>query len=84
MRTTRCRRCCTRSPCTGCCAGDSRTTTRRHLGGIAYLFIRGMAGPDTPRIDGVPCGVFSWRPPGALVVDLSDLLDGSVHETRPA
>ncbi|HSU35730.1 MAG TPA: UvrD-helicase domain-containing protein [Propionibacteriaceae bacterium] len=47
-----------------------------HLGGIAYLFIRGMAGPDTPRVDGVPCGVFSWRPPGALVVELSDLLDG--------
>jgi exodeoxyribonuclease V beta subunit len=47
-----------------------------HLGGIAYLFIRGMAGPDTPRVDGVPCGVFSWRPPGSLVGELSDLLDG--------
>ena len=48
----------------------------RQLGGVLYLFIRGMAGPDTPRVDGVPCGVFSWRPPAALVVDLSDLLDG--------
>jgi exodeoxyribonuclease V beta subunit len=47
-----------------------------HLGGIAYLFLRGMAGPDTPQVDGVPCGVFSWRPPGALVVQLSDLLAG--------
>ena len=36
----------------------------------------GMAGPETPLVDGVPCGVFSWRPPAALVVELSDLLDG--------
>ncbi|HEU5484368.1 MAG TPA: UvrD-helicase domain-containing protein, partial [Microlunatus sp.] len=49
----------------------------RHLGGALYLFLRGMAGPDTPRIDGVPCGVFSWRPPAELVVQLSDLLDGA-------
>jgi exodeoxyribonuclease V beta subunit len=47
-----------------------------HLGGILYLFVRGMAGPATPRMDGVPCGVFSWRPPASLVVELSALLDG--------
>jgi exodeoxyribonuclease V beta subunit len=47
-----------------------------HLGGVLYLFVRGMAGPDTPRVDGIPCGVFSWRPPPALVVELSALLDG--------
>jgi hypothetical protein len=47
-----------------------------HLGGVLYLFVRGMAGPDTPRVGDVPCGVFSWRPPAALVTDLSDLLDG--------
>ncbi|MGZ4483405.1 MAG: UvrD-helicase domain-containing protein [Nocardioidaceae bacterium] len=46
-----------------------------HLGGVLYLFLRGMAGPATPVVDGVPCGVFSWRPPAALVTDLSDLLD---------
>src|SRR5690606_29701401 len=34
-----------------------------HLGGVLYLFLRGMAGPDTPEVDGVPCGVFSRRPP---------------------
>jgi exodeoxyribonuclease V beta subunit len=45
------------------------------LGGVLYLFLRGMAGPGTPRVAGVPCGVFSWRPPPALVVELSDLLD---------
>ncbi|MDR0959056.1 MAG: UvrD-helicase domain-containing protein [Propionibacteriaceae bacterium] len=47
-----------------------------HLGGIAYLFVRGLAGPHTPRIDGSPCGVFAWRPPDDLVDDLSALLDG--------
>jgi exodeoxyribonuclease V beta subunit len=45
-----------------------------HLGGVLYLFLRGMCGPDTPATDGVPCGVFSWAPPPALVTDLSDLL----------
>ena len=47
-----------------------------HLGGVLYLFVRGMCGPDTPAVDGVPCGVFSWTPPAALVVELSRLLDG--------
>ncbi|HEY8664308.1 MAG TPA: UvrD-helicase domain-containing protein [Propionibacteriaceae bacterium] len=47
-----------------------------HLGGILYLFVRGMAGPDTPVIDGVPCGVFSWRPPTGLILELSDVLAG--------
>lgn len=48
-----------------------------HLGGGLYLFLRGMAGPTTPSVDGVPFGVVSWRPPAALVVALSDLLAGS-------
>ncbi len=48
----------------------------RHLGGVLYLFVRGMCGPDTPVVDGVPCGVFSWAPPADLVVELSRLLDG--------
>ncbi|MGH3424720.1 MAG: PD-(D/E)XK nuclease family protein, partial [Nocardioidaceae bacterium] len=46
-----------------------------HLGGVLYLFLRGMCGPETPVVEGVPCGVFSWKPPSALVVALSDLLD---------
>jgi exodeoxyribonuclease V beta subunit len=50
----------------------------RHLGGILYLYVRGMCGPETPEVDGVPCGVFSWRPPAAMVVELSELLDGRV------
>lgn len=48
----------------------------RHLGGVLYLYLRGMAGADAPVLDGNPTGVFSWRPPTALVLELSDLLDG--------
>jgi exodeoxyribonuclease V beta subunit len=47
-----------------------------HLGGVLYLYVRGMCGPDTPVVDGHPAGVFSWRPTAGLVTDLSDLLDG--------
>lgn len=38
-----------------------------HLGGVRYLFLRGMSGRAGP-------GVFAWRPPSDLVVALSDLL----------
>ena len=42
----------------------------RHLAGVLYLFLRGMAGePDA--------GVFAWRPDASLVESLSDVLDGS-------
>jgi len=47
-----------------------------HLGGVLYLYLRGMCGPATPSVDGRPCGVFSWQPPVALVTSVSDLLDG--------
>ena len=47
----------------------------RHLAGVLYLFLRGMTGPDTPLVDGTPCGVFAWRPPSALVEGLSELLE---------
>jgi exodeoxyribonuclease V beta subunit len=42
----------------------------RHLAGVLYLFVRGMAGHPG-------AGVFAWRPPGDLVTALSDVLDGS-------
>jgi len=48
----------------------------QHLGGVLYLYVRGMCGPETPEEDGHPAGVFSWQPPVALVTALSDLLDG--------
>jgi exodeoxyribonuclease V beta subunit len=47
----------------------------RHLAGVFYLFLRGMTGPGVPRVDGLPCGVLAWRPPGAMVAALSDVLD---------
>jgi exodeoxyribonuclease V beta subunit len=47
----------------------------RDLGGVLYLFLRGMIGEQTPVVDGERCGVFAWRPPAALVIELSDLLD---------
>jgi exodeoxyribonuclease V beta subunit len=50
-------------------------TPDTHLGGVMYLFLRGMCGPDTPVVDGHPAGVFSWQPSAALITSLSDLLD---------
>ncbi|MCC6496042.1 MAG: UvrD-helicase domain-containing protein [Propionibacteriaceae bacterium] len=43
---------------------------RSHLGGVGYLFVRGMGG----RTAGARTGVFSWYPPAGLVTALSDLL----------
>ncbi len=45
------------------------------LGGVLYLFVRGMCGSSTPVVDEHPAGVFSWLPPAELIVALSDLLD---------
>jgi exodeoxyribonuclease V beta subunit len=53
-------------------------SVERHLAGVAYLFLRGMAGPGTPvGQDGTPCGVFAWRGSPALVEALSNALDGA-------
>jgi exodeoxyribonuclease V beta subunit len=49
--------------------------TNRDRPALLYLFLRGMTGPDTPRVDGTPCGIFAWRPPAALLPALSDVLD---------
>jgi exodeoxyribonuclease V beta subunit len=46
----------------------------RDLGGVLYLFLRGMCGPDVRFADGTVPGVFAWRPPAALVVAASELL----------
>jgi exodeoxyribonuclease V beta subunit len=51
-----------------------------HLGGVLYLYLRGMCGPETPEYDGVPAGVFSWRPPVALVEELSAIMAGGTGE----
>ena len=47
-----------------------------HLGGVLYLFLRGMTGPSAVDGTGASPGVFSWRPPAGLVVGTSDLLAG--------
>ncbi len=55
----------------------------RHLGGAAYLFLRGMNGAEVPVRDGHPDGVFGWAIPPRLVIELSDLLDcGSTRRAR--
>jgi exodeoxyribonuclease V beta subunit len=48
----------------------------QHLGGAAYLFVRGMTGPDVRQEGGRPHGVCHWDIPPTLVGALSDLLHG--------
>jgi exodeoxyribonuclease V beta subunit len=48
-----------------------------HLGGALYLFVRGMTGSARATLAGQPCGVFAWRPPVALVTEMSDLFAGA-------
>ncbi|MBI2703681.1 MAG: UvrD-helicase domain-containing protein [Actinobacteria bacterium] len=47
----------------------------RNLGGVLYLFVRGMAGQSAPRVGEQPCGVFAWQPPASLIVGWSDAFD---------
>ena len=47
-----------------------------HLAGAAFLFLRGMAGPDTPLRDGVRDGVCVWRPATAAVLAADEVLGG--------
>ncbi len=54
-----------------------------HLGGALYLFVRGMSGPDTPTVDGTPCGVFGWKPSAQLVIEASGVLAGAPGPTVP-
>lgn len=54
----------------------------RHLAGVAYLFVRGMIGPDTPVRDGMTCGVFWWRPPSALVLGVDALFADGIDPAR--
>lgn len=44
----------------------------RHLGGVLYLFVRGMGGPQA----GDDTGVFAWQPPVVLIEQLSRVLAG--------
>jgi exodeoxyribonuclease V beta subunit len=71
----RCRHCCTALCCRFLRWRLPGYEPKSHLGGVMYLFLRGMCGPDTPVVDGHPAGVFSWQPPASLITALSDLLD---------
>ena len=51
----------------------------RHLGGVLYLFVRGMSAVEPTVVGDTPCGVWSWRPPAGLVAALSDLFDHGVR-----
>ena len=51
-----------------------------HLGGVGYLFVRGMTGPDNPMIGSMPAGVFTWRPPAAMIVAASEVLAGGASD----
>ncbi len=48
----------------------------RHLGGVGYLFVRGMSGPNNPVISSMPTGVMIWRPPADMIVAASKILGG--------
>ena len=48
-----------------------------HLAGSAFLFVRGMVGPDTPVRDGVRDGVSVWRPASAAVLAADAVLRGA-------
>lgn len=45
--------------------------------GLAYFFVRGMVGKQTPVVDGHRHGVFSWEAPPGLWSQLSDLFSRS-------
>jgi exodeoxyribonuclease V beta subunit len=46
-----------------------------HVAGAAYLFLRGMVGPEPPAAGVHPSGVAAVQPSGDLVAALSRLLD---------
>lgn len=50
----------------------------RHLGGVGYLFVRGMIGAQNPMINTMPSGVFTWFPPAQMIVAASGLLAGGL------
>lgn len=47
----------------------------QHLGGVGYLFVRGMTGGSPDRAAS-NSGVFSWYPPAELIVRASEILSG--------
>jgi exodeoxyribonuclease V beta subunit len=48
----------------------------QHLGGVLYLFLRGMSATNPLDHAGLTPGVFTWKPPVGQITELSDLLAG--------
>ena len=55
----------------------SNYSYRKHIGGHLYLFLKGMAGPATPRWQGSCLGVWADRWPEEAVLALDAALLGS-------
>lgn len=47
-----------------------------HLGGVGYLFVRGMTGRDNDEIDRMGTGVFTWLPDARMILEASEILRG--------
>jgi len=55
--------------------GGAGASPEAEVAGVAYFFVRGMIGPDTPGVtEGAPYGVFHWTPPAGLWDALSATL----------
>ena len=50
-------------------------TFEAHIGGVLYLFVRGVR-PEWTQDGQMPAGVFAHTPPALLIEELSALLDG--------
>jgi exodeoxyribonuclease V beta subunit len=55
--------------------GPENYIPERHLGGAAYLFVRGMVGPATPVENGLRNGVAIFRPTLPLLDQLNAMFD---------
>ena len=76
--TTRCRHFSTPSSCTGSSLATARLRPRPPPRRRPLPLPPGDVRPGDSGRRRSPCGVFAWRPPAALVDELSDLLDGRV------
>ena len=57
-------------------ARRSAAVAESTVAGFAYLFVRGMIGPDTPEVGGHRAGVFTWTAPEGFWSRMSDFFAG--------
>lgn len=58
-------------------ARRSAEVAESSVAGFAYLFVRGMVGPETPVVDGHRSGVFTWTAPAGFWPRMSDFFAGA-------